>query len=250
MNTYDHLFFDLDNTIWDFSTNSRLAMIQTLKQASIMERLPGFDAYFNSYEQINAALWNDYHHKRITKQKLIVERFARSLSAFDITDCNWELLNQLYLENMANQSHLFEGTKETLTNLKNKGYQMHIITNGFREVQRKKLEKCGLSEYFTKIFISEETQSVKPHREIFEYALKSTNAKKSKSVMIGDSWETDIRGAFRFGIDQIMFLNGNIEQVPIEIQKQIMGIESPVVVTKGKIKTVFINNFIELNQLL
>ena len=82
MRKYDHLFFDLDNTLWDFSANSRLAMKQTLEQNDILEKLPSFDSYFQVYEQINKSLWSDYHSKKITKQTLIVERFARSFNEF------------------------------------------------------------------------------------------------------------------------------------------------------------------------
>lgn len=211
---YDHLFFDLDNTLWDFKANSYRAMEITLAQKEILPRLSSFDSYFEFYEQINKSLWNDYHTRKINKQTLIVQRFARSLTAFHIYDQDWEDLNKLYLENMAMQTELFPGTIETLTTLRERGYQMHIITNGFSEVQREKLKNCGLSDFFSKIFISEEIQTTKPHRKIFEHALKTTNARKKKSLMIGDSWETDIEGALKFGIDQIMFSNYGLHEVP------------------------------------
>ena len=181
MRAYDHLFFDLDNTLWDFTTNSRLAMFETLQQTKLLERLPDFETFFSEYEKINTRLWTDYHAKKITKQKLIVERFCLSFQLFDVQDLDWEDLNHSYLENMAVQNHLFEGTTETLEKLRAKGYQMHIITNGFREVQYRKLSNCNLAQYFTKVFVSEEIQSTKPHREIFEHAIKSTNAKKKRS---------------------------------------------------------------------
>lgn len=205
MRKYDHLFFDLDNTLWDFSANSLLAMKLTLEQNGILEKLESFESFFQVYEQINKSLWSDYHSKKITKQILIVERFALSFKEFGIFHHDWQELNRQYLENMALQTDLFPGTLETLSYLKEKGYQMHIITNGFREVQHAKLNNCGLAGFFTKVFISEEIQTTKPHRQIFEHALKSTNALKKKSVMIGDSWETDIEGALEFGMDQIYF---------------------------------------------
>jgi len=132
------------------------------------------------YEQINKSLWSDYHSRKITKQILIVERFSRSLSEFGLSDLDWKEINRLYLENMAIQTGLFPNTLETLGILKSKGYRMHIITNGFKEVQRAKLANCGLEGFFTKVFISEELQTSKPHRQIFEHALKSTNASKKK----------------------------------------------------------------------
>lgn len=250
MNTYDHLFFDLDNTIWDFTSNSRLAMKQTLQQNGFLELLPSFDSFFEVYQQINHSLWNEYHSKKITKQKLIAERFSRSLQLFSFSGCNWIELNHLYLENMALQTQLFTGTRETLAVLKSKGYQMHIITNGFREVQHKKLINCGLSGFFSKVFISEEIQCTKPHREIFEYALKSTNARKKRSIMIGDSWDIDITGALEFGMDQIMFLNSDINRIPDEV-KSLITLHHPLFLElKSATKTYFINEFSELTQLL
>lgn len=250
MRTYDHLFFDLDNTLWDFTTNSRLAMEQTLIQNELLPKISSFDAYFEVYEQINQLLWNDYHSKKITKQKLIVERFSRSMQAFGIHDYDWNELNSLYLENMALQTQLFPGTKETLSTLKSKGYQMHIITNGFREVQYSKLTNCGLAGFFTKVFISEEIQTTKPHRRIFEHALKSTNASKKRSIMIGDSWETDIIGALEFGMDQVMFLNQERNQIPESVKSLRHIAISPFLELKSRTRTFFIDEIIGLDTLL
>jgi len=250
MRTYDHLFFDLDNTLWDFTTNSRLAMHETLVQTKLLSQLPDFDTFFNEYEKINSALWNKYHARQITKQRLIFERFCMSFNVFGIDNLNWENINNLYLENMALQNHLFQDTIETLKTLKAKGYMMHIITNGFKEVQYKKIENCGLTPFFKKIFISEEIQSIKPHREIFEYALKSTNAKKTKSIMIGDSWETDILGAINFGIDQIMFSKDLQKLEPYAIIEQKMTDSPRFLCQKKGTKTYFIENFKEILQIL
>lgn len=250
MRTYDHLFFDLDNTLWDFTSNSRLAMEQTLEEQQLISLLPSFGEFFNIYEEINHALWDDYHLRKITKQKLIVERFSRSMNAFGIDDCNWSELNHQYLENMAKQTRLFSGTIETLDILKAKGYQMHIITNGFREVQHKKLINCRLADYFSKVFISEEIQSIKPHRQIFQHALKSANALKKRSIMIGDSWDIDIIGALEFGIDQIMFLNHESHSIPDHIKSLLSASKEPSLVLKRTNRTYFINDFSELATLL
>lgn len=250
MKPYDHLFFDLDNTLWDFTTNSRLAMEQTLEQTKLIQRLSSFDSFFLVYEQINHSLWDDYHSKKITKQKLIVERFSRSLQAFGIHDYDWIELNRLYLENMALQTQLFPGTMETLTTLKSKGYQMHIITNGFREVQYSKLTNCGLARFFTKVFISEEIHTTKPHRQIFEHALKSTNAPKKRSIMIGDSWEIDIIGALEFGMDQIMFLNQERNPIPDAVKSLRNETILPFLELKRHTRTYFIDEFMGLDALL
>jgi len=250
MRNYDHLFFDLDNTLWDFTTNSRLAMEQTLIQNELLLRIDSFDDFFEVYEQINQSLWSEYHSKKITKQKLIVERFSRSMQAFGIHDYDWNELNSLYLENMTLQTQLFPGTIETLSTLKSKGYQMHIITNGFREVQYLKLTNCGLAVFFTKVFISEEIQTTKPHRQIFEHALKSTNASKKRSIMIGDSWETDIIGALDFGMDQIMFLNQELNPIPESIKSLRNATTTMFLELKLHTKTYFIDKINGLDALL
>jgi putative hydrolase of the HAD superfamily len=250
MRNYDHLFFDLDNTLWDFNANSYRAMEITLDQKEILPRLSSFASYFEVYEQINKSLWSDYHAKRINKQTLIVERFSKSLSEFHIYDLNWADLNKGYLENMALQTELFPGTIETLSILRERGYQMHIITNGFSEVQHDKLRNCGLGEFFSKIFISEEIQTTKPHRKIFEHALKTTNAKKKKSLMIGDSWETDIEGALNFGIDQIMFLNNGQHDIPEVIKTTLLTTNCTFLKLNNQTRTWIINEISDLISIL
>jgi len=248
--SYSHLFLDLDNTLWDFSVNSREALKQTLEKLDLIGQLKSFEEYFMLYEQINESLWSDYRTKKITKKTLITGRFSRSLEAFHVTNQDWEGINRLYLENMALQTRLFPDTIETLSYLKAKGYQMHIITNGFREVQNAKLRNCGLTGFFGKVFISEEIKNTKPHREIFEHALKSTNAPKKRSIMIGDSWETDIEGALAFGMDQVMFLNDGQNKVPDSINSIKITSCTPHLEIKHPIKTWFINGIADLVTIL
>ena len=250
MRKYDHLFFDLDNTLWDFNANSYQAMKETLNQLNIIQKLDSFDTFFQVYEQINKSLWTDYHKKKITKKTLTTERFSRSLQEFGIDNIDWLELNSRYLGNMATQTEIFPNTIETLNILKAKGYQMHIITNGFSEVQRMKLSNCGLSGFFNKVFISEEIQTTKPHREIFEHALKSTNALKKKSIMIGDSWDTDIIGALDFGMDQVMLLNYGTNEVPRAINSMRLTINQPFLSIGHQTKTWFIVKISDLCNIL
>jgi putative hydrolase of the HAD superfamily len=250
MRTYEHLFFDLDNTLWDFTSNSKVAMHQTMEKIGILPQLDSFDTYFKVYEQINKSLWDEYHSKKIDKKTLIVERFARSLQKFGVSKLNWEEINREYLEFMALQTVLFPGTIDSLRVLQAKGYQMHIITNGFTEVQNEKIKNCELSGFFQKVFISEEVKTNKPHREIFEHALKSTNAKKRKSIMIGDSWDTDIRGAMDFGLDQIMFLNEGQNELPESIYSEQLTINGAFLLLKPPSKTYFIQKLKDLLEIL
>lgn len=250
MKKYDHLFFDLDNTLWDFTVNSRLALEQTLHQTGIYAKLDSFDSYFEVYEQINRSLWHEYHLKKITKKVLITERFSRSMLVFGIAGYDWHDLNRQYLNNMALQTRLFPETIETLRALKAKGYLMHIITNGFKEVQQAKLDNCGLSHFFPDVFISEDIQATKPHRRIFEHALKSVNASKKKSIMIGDSWNTDIIGAIEFGIDQIMFLNCGQNSVPDDLKLILPTAKFSYLESKHRTRTYFIQEISELLAIL
>ena len=250
MRKYEFLFFDLDNTLWDFSANARVALKQTLEELDFISRLSSFDDYFLLYEQVNGSLWSGYRAKKITKQALIVERFSRSLEAFQITGQDWQAINRHYLECMALQTQLFPGTLETLRFLKAKGYQMHIITNGFTEVQHAKLKNSGLSEFFGRIFTSEEIHTTKPHRQIFEHALKSCNALKKKSIMIGDSWEIDILGALGFGMDQVMVLNNGLNKIPESISTRLLTSDAVSLELKHSVKTHFIKEISELAEIL
>lgn len=206
---YTHLFFDLDNTLWDFTTNSYRALRLALIQLDLLDQLADYDDFFEVYSTVNDALWDQYRKGTITKKALSAERFDRAFqnygSSISITG---EIVNQTYLDQMPTQTKLIDGAREVLDYLYGK-YEMAIITNGFREVQHHKIKRSELSKYFKKIFISEEIGAQKPKKEIFEHAIKSMNAPKKSTLMIGDSWEADILGARNFGIDQIYFNPNN-----------------------------------------
>jgi putative hydrolase of the HAD superfamily len=216
MSKYRHLFFDLDNTLYDFSSNAFIAMKEAFRQLGIFPLLSSFDDYFSVYAKINDELWAEYREKKISKDLLRATRFERSLKEFGVTPkITHTEIDDLYLKIMSVQKNLFPRTLEILGELKNRGYQLHIITNGFKEVQYDKLQNTGLDNYMTNVFISEDIKSHKPSKEIFEYAIKSCNARKKESIMIGDSWESDIVGAKNFGIDQVFF---NPEKIEIDFE--------------------------------
>jgi len=203
---YRHLFFDLDNTLYDFDVNAFLALKETFTQLGLIELLPSFEKFFTVYTTINNELWALYREKKIIKDVLRELRFQRSLSEFGvIPPIPYAEIDDLYLKLMPAQTNLFPETIEVLTELKRRGYTLHIITNGFKEVQSEKLVNTGLGKFITNVFISENIKAPKPSKEIFEYSIKSSNARKKESLMIGDSWESDIIGAKNFGIDQVFF---------------------------------------------
>ena len=215
MKKYDQLFFDLDNTLWDFESNSKLAMKATVSEMKLMNQIHNFDAFFEYYEAVNSKLWEAYRKKLIRKADLIERRFNKTLEHFDLLGIDALEMNSVYLQLMPLQKKLFPDVIETLEYLKGKRYPMHIITNGFSEVQHRKIESSGLDKYFDRIFISEEIQAPKPDKRIFQHALKCCNSKKSRSIMIGDSWESDILGARAMGISQVFVRNNtNTNQLP------------------------------------
>ena len=205
---YTHLFFDLDNTLWDFSKNSKLAMQTTFTHFKLVEMHIEFIRFFEVYEKINHALWASYRKKEVSKKELIKRRFEDTFSELKIIGINPNEINTFYLNEMPNQKALYPGVIETLEYLTAKHYKLNIITNGFKEVQHKKLQSSGLQNFFNKVFTSEEVKTPKPGREIFEHAIKSVNAKKTNSLMIGDDWDVDILGALNFGIDAVYIGNG------------------------------------------
>ncbi len=202
---YSHLFFDLDNTLWDFNANSYDALYEALKKMDLLDKVGGYDRYFSIYYEVNERLWELYRDNKITKNILRGLRFEESLELNHTPMPGiGDTLNEAYLTEMPKQLKLVPGALEVLDYLHYK-YRMSIITNGFREVQVDKLIQTGLQKFFEKVFISEEIGAQKPHRKIFEHAVKSMNAPKRKSLMIGDSWDADIVGAKLFGIDQVYY---------------------------------------------
>ena len=202
---YTHLFFDLDNTIWDFNANSYDALQVALDRLELLDPIGSYDDFFKIYSDVNEKLWEQYRQGTMTKKNLSIQRFEES---FEIHGTplpkGGATVNETYLMEMPLQTRLVDGARELLDHLHGK-YEMSVITNGFKEVQYDKIQKSGLSKYFKKIFISEEIGAQKPNKLIFEQAVKSMNARKKKSLMIGDSWDADIIGALNFGMDQVYF---------------------------------------------
>ena len=211
---YTHLFFDLDNTIWDFNANSYDALQVALDRLELLDPIGSYDDFFKIYSEVNEKLWEQYRLGTMTKKVLSVQRFEESFQKHGTPlPKGGASVNETYLNEMPLQTRLVDGARELLDHLYGK-YEMSVITNGFKEVQYDKIQKSGLSKYFRKIFISEEIGAQKPDKKIFEYAVKSMNAKKKKSLMIGDSWDADIIGALNFGIDQVYF-TPNLEKTEI-----------------------------------
>lgn len=202
---YTHIFFDLDNTLWDFKRNSFLAMESAFEIFGLKKQHESYTSFFDTYSKYNKQLWADYRNRLIPKKELIWKRFQNTFDDLHITGINPEEMNSCYLNEMPKQKILNDGAVEILHYLKNRNYKLYIITNGFKEVQYKKLDSSNLLAFFKKVFISEVIKVPKPGKEIFNMAVKSANAKKTKSLMVGDDWEVDVLGAVNAGIDAVYY---------------------------------------------
>jgi len=203
------IFFDLDHTLWDFEKNSALAFEAILKKHDINVNVEEFVAL---YVPINTKYWKLYQDDEVTQEEL---RYGRLKDAFNavnyaISDDLIQLLSEEYIHFLPQYNHLFEGTIELLNYLKPK-YKLHIITNGFNEIQYNKLKNSNIAHYFETVTNSENAGFKKPSPHIFHYALDLARSKKETSIMIGDNFEADIQGALNVGIDAIMFNEHNIE---------------------------------------
>jgi putative hydrolase of the HAD superfamily len=195
----------LDNTLWDFKSNAIEAFREIFDHHQLWQMIPDFDEFISTFTFYNEQLWAKYRQGHIKKEPLRVERFTLTLSRLGISDSNLsELISNAYLELVPQKSNLIKDAHEVLNYLKSK-YRLFILTNGFRETQRNKLINSGIQHCFNGMITSEDAGWSKPDRRIFEYALKSFNAKKPESVMIGDDLHVDIEGAKNFGMDQVFF---------------------------------------------
>jgi putative hydrolase of the HAD superfamily len=202
-NKIKHVFFDLDHTLWDFDKNSGLTFDKIFKLNRVEAKLEDF---LEVYEPINLRYWKLYREEKVTKSDL---RYGRLKEAFDAIQVNVkdDMINHLsdaYIEHLSSFNHLFEGTFEILDYLQEK-YILHIITNGFEEVQEKKMRGSNIRDYFKTITNSEMVGVKKPNPKIFNFALDLAKTNPTESIMIGDSLEADIEGAHHIGMDTIHF---------------------------------------------
>ena len=213
------IFFDLDHTLWDFDKNSMLAFKRVFKKFKITIE---FDAFLKIYEPINVEYWKKYREDKVSKENLRRGRLIDSFIFFDLiyTTEKIDEIADAYIQELPFDNHLFEGAVEILDYLILK-YKLHIITNGFEEVQHKKLKNSGIDHYFSTVTTSEEVGLKKPNPKVFLTALNKANSLPAQSVMIGDSLEADILGANNIGM-QTIFYNYRNEN----ISKKIKSIDS------------------------
>lgn len=197
------VFFDLDHTLWDFDKNSEITFENIFRRNHPTVEIKSF---IDQYIPINQACWKLYQYDKITHQELRYNRLKQSFDALNyiISDKEIDLIADEYIAYLPDNNHLFDGTFEVLDYLNGK-YNLHIITNGFADVQTRKISNAKLSSYFNTVTNSEMAGVKKPNPIIFEYALDLAKAKKEHSIMIGDSLDADVQGALDCGLDAIFF---------------------------------------------
>lgn len=207
MKNIRHIFFDLDNTLWDHRKNAYLTLKEIYKRENVQEKYNlDFEDFHREYFTINERLWAQIRDGEIDKEYLRKHRFYDSFLFFGIDDFDLaQVFEQNFLDEILNYNDLVEGAFELLEYLSEKGYTLHILSNGFKEVTYRKCELSGIQNYFKTITSADELNVRKPQPEIYEYALKKANAKKEESIMIGDDWIADVEGALSFGIDAVFF---------------------------------------------
>lgn len=226
MDKVQHIFFDLDHTLWDFDKNSEEALVDIYASMNLGNTISSFQRFLKKYREINQRYWNLYRQNLVTKEQVRDGRFIDTLDFFKFVNST-ELghqMSQLYVSTSPYKTNLFPYTHDVLKKLKSK-YKLHIITNGFMEVQHIKLDKSELANYFDVIVCSEETGYKKPHKSVFQLAMKLANAHPMESVMIGDSYEADVIGGLKAGMKAIWFNPENVyskkELVQVECLSEI-----------------------------
>lgn len=216
MKRYTDIFLDFDDTLYDTHGNADIALRETFEHFNLGRYFNDPQVFYDDYWQTNIDLWSRYAKGEITRDYLIVERFRHPLCKSEqLRDKNEESaasfqdytlqVGDVFLDYCSNKPGVVEGAHELMDYLKEKGYRLHMTSNGFHEVQYKKLDACGLRNHFDTIILSEDAGINKPAPAYFDYAFRVSGAIKETTVMIGDNFQTDIMGAKNAGLDVIFF---------------------------------------------
>ena len=202
---YKSIFIDLDDTLWDTYHNNKECLEELYTDHHFDRYYASFEAFFAIYWPHNELLWKQYRAGEIDRQTLIIDRFRYMLRPMGIEDTQAVLaVNNDFLRRTTTKTRLVPGAIELLEYLR-PSYRLYILSNGFREVQDKKLRNSGLAPYFKRMILSEDAGIQKPHKGIFDFALINTNSRRNETLMIGDCFEADIFGARQSLIDQLWF---------------------------------------------
>jgi YjjG family noncanonical pyrimidine nucleotidase len=206
-NLYKHLFFDLDHTLWDFERNAHDCLMEMYSHFKLKELgIVDVNAFFEKFSETNQYYWALLEKREITSDYIRKNRFKTALSILgvDIDEFFSLKMTEVFIELLPQKKLLIEGALELLDYLK-PHYQLHIISNGYTDMQLQKMRSSGINHYFTEVITHEKAKALKPEKAIFDYALKRTNATFSNSLMIGDNYDADIMGAINAQFDTVYY---------------------------------------------
>ena len=202
---YKHLFFDLDHTLWDFDKNTTQAISEIYTIFNFSEKTFSIDDFMQYFNEANEYLWDKFNHGQIDRVELRNSRFKIILKKLGLSEKDVpEGIGDEYLRRAPSKPNVIPFTHEVLEYLQPR-YQLHIISNGFDDVQHRKMKAANIHHFFDKIVTSDSSGHRKPQKEIFEYALDQAGATKTDSIFIGDNLDTDIKGAQNAEMDHIFF---------------------------------------------
>ncbi|MCQ2975872.1 MAG: YjjG family noncanonical pyrimidine nucleotidase [Bacteroidales bacterium] len=233
-----NLFFDWDNTIWDFSANSKLSLIECYEKFNLNQYFGAIENFLPIYYEVNDGLWAQYRQNIITKDYLIKTRFNETFKRFGLD--NYELsmqVNDAYLDFTTYKKELVEGAEQTLKTLKDLGYKLYVITNGFLEVQKRKMRNSGIEHLFEASIISDEAGALKPSKQFFDYAFKTTGVSPNETLVIGDDIEADIAGAIEYGLKCVFFNRKGVD-CKYKVDAEIKRLEELINIIKSLNKTI------------
>ncbi len=218
MKQYKDIFIDFDDTLYDTRGNAIIALAETFDFFDLGRYFDNPQDFYDSYWKTNLALWTLYNKGEIDRQYLIVERFRRPLSEGrgleNVTEAFCLEVSDKFLDFCSNKPGTVRGALELVKYLKGLGCRLHICSNGFHEIQYKKLRACGLYDYFDTVILSEDASANKPSKKFFDYAFEKTGAKVDSTLMIGDNYNADIEGAMDSGLDTILYNRWDPDFVP------------------------------------
>lgn len=221
MENIRHIFFDLDNTLWDYRRNAKITLAKLYEEFQVEEKYGyTFNDFYPYYYESNEQLWADFRDRKVTKEQLRARRFPEAFQNMGIPDPDFALeYETCFVNEVTNSGYMVEGAEEILEYLKAK-YELHILSNGFEEVTFQKINGCIIKDYVKTITTAEGAGAPKPDPRAFQSAADKARAKKEESVYIGDDWVADMMGATRFGMRAVFFnpLNENhlwVDEIPV-----------------------------------
>ncbi|MDE6266363.1 MAG: YjjG family noncanonical pyrimidine nucleotidase [Muribaculaceae bacterium] len=210
------VWVDLDDTLWDFERNSLESLKKLYSHYRLQDYFSSPEEFCDKYLEVNHALWADYNVGKITRDYLMRERFSRPLSqaGYPLTDSTWKEFSDYYLDRLGECTLTVEGAHDLLRRLRARGFRIGIISNGFKEVQYRKLQSAGLTELIDCVTLSDEIGVNKPDRRLFDHALSKAGATAAESIIVGDNPATDVQGGLNAGWEVIYF-NRNGAHAPV-----------------------------------